>query len=256
MLSSSAHNHCSIYWQETHKYSLESWEGYLHTWYSKFQEFSFRILVKNSEWPVRSNLSSAEFQQHSSTSIKHISWVIDRMRTCEYRPERRESHQYLCYSTLCQNSATIVLVLYFLTAARGQVRFDSSTRIVVSMCCWQSRTPSLTMLLQKCMVVHVLSLWLKSRHQDLVCWHQKFFHKMASIHCVNAHIWVSLGGHMPSAWIALLYPRASFCGPNCHPLIGQDIFYGRFHLSFNSWLAIFNPTLPTCIVMQQWVHYR
>jgi hypothetical protein len=33
-----------------------------------------------------------------------------------------------------------------------------------------------------------LSLWLNSRPQDLISWHQKFFHQVMSIHHVNVHI--------------------------------------------------------------------
>jgi hypothetical protein len=38
--------------------------------------------------------------------------------------------------------------------------------------------------------------------------------------------------HMYFVSIALAHPQTSLCGPNCHLLIGQDIFNGRFLLSF------------------------
>jgi predicted alpha/beta hydrolase len=86
--------------------------------------------------------------------------------------ERRESPLYLYYSTFGQNPATIAPISYFLNAAHGQIRFDVSTGSVVSWCSWQSRTSALAMMLQKCTTILILSLWLKSRFQDLVRWHQ------------------------------------------------------------------------------------
>jgi hypothetical protein len=42
-----SHSSRSVYQSKAHRYSLESWDGYLRIWYSKFLEFSFWILVKN-----------------------------------------------------------------------------------------------------------------------------------------------------------------------------------------------------------------
>jgi hypothetical protein len=56
---------------------------------------------------------------------------------------------------------------------------------------------------------------------------------MTSIHHMNAHIdSPPLVDHMYFVSIALAHPQTSLCGPNCHLLIGQDIFNGRFLLSF------------------------
>jgi hypothetical protein len=82
------------------------------------------------------NLSSIEFEQRSSTSMKHISITIEHMWTREYPLERRGSPLYLFYSTLGQNLGTIVPLLYVLTTGCGQVRFDVGTS-------------SLSMMLQK-----------------------------------------------------------------------------------------------------------
>jgi hypothetical protein len=49
VLSPKCHNQCSIYWHKAHKYSLESREGYLRIWCSRFLEFPFQIMVKNSK---------------------------------------------------------------------------------------------------------------------------------------------------------------------------------------------------------------
>jgi hypothetical protein len=78
------------------------------------------------------------------------------MRASEYPLESRGSPLHLSYSTLGQNPATIVPVLYSLTAACGQVRFDVSTESVVSRCCGQSRTSSLVRMLKKCTTILVL----------------------------------------------------------------------------------------------------
>jgi hypothetical protein len=111
------------------------------------------------------------------------------MKVHEYLLERRGSPLHLCYSTPSQNPATIVPVLYFLTAAHGQVRLYISTRSVVSRCCWKSRTSPIATMLQKLATMFVLSFWLKSRPRDLVCWHRKLFsHETSSIHCMNAHL--------------------------------------------------------------------
>jgi hypothetical protein len=40
---------------------------------------------------------------------------------------------------------------------------------------------------QKCTIILVLSLWLKSQPRDLVGWHQESFPKAMSIHCANMH---------------------------------------------------------------------
>jgi hypothetical protein len=96
--------------------------------------------------------------------------------------ERKGSPRYPFYSTFGQNLATIVPVSYFLTVMRGQVRCDVSARSTVSRCCWQCRTSSLAIMLQKCMAISVLSSWLKSWRQDLINWHQQFlFHLMTLI---------------------------------------------------------------------------
>jgi hypothetical protein len=51
------------------------------------------------------------------------------VRAREYLLERGGSHLYIFYSTLGQNLATVVPILYSLTASRGQVRFDINTKI-------------------------------------------------------------------------------------------------------------------------------
>jgi hypothetical protein len=110
------------------------------------------------------------------------------MKAREYPLESIRSPIHLLYSTLGQNPAATVPISYFLTAARSQDRFDISTEIVVSRPCWQGRTSSLTMMLQKCMTILFLLLWLKSRPQNLVSWHQNSFHKMASILHTNVYV--------------------------------------------------------------------
>jgi hypothetical protein len=120
-----------------------------------------------------------------------------------------------------QNPSTIVPVLYFLTAACNQVRFDVSTESVVSMYCWKSRTSSQAMRLWKCTSILVLSFWLKSHPRDLVSWPQKFFHQTTSILCMNVYVWSSFSDYMPYGSIVLVYPRTSSYGPNFHSLIGQ-----------------------------------
>jgi hypothetical protein len=88
------------------------------------------------------------------------------------------------------------------------------------------------MLLQKCMIILVLSLRLKSRSRDLVGGHQKFlFHQMTSIHRLNAYLLSSFGEYMPSVLIAHIYPQTSLYGRNFHPFLGQKILYVRFCLS-------------------------
>jgi hypothetical protein len=108
------------------------------------------------------------------------------MKVCEYPLERERSPLYPCYSTLGQYPATIVPILYFLTTTHSQDRFDISIGIAISRYCrW---TESLAMMLQKCMIILVLLLWLKSRPRDLISWHQKFFHQVTLICRTNAHI--------------------------------------------------------------------
>jgi hypothetical protein len=105
------------------------------------------------------------------------------------------------------------------------------------MTCWQIRTPSLAMMLQKCMNTLVLLLWLKSWPRDLVIWHQKFlFHQMTSFHHGNVQ------GHMLSMWITLIYPRTMLYGQNCHSLIGQISFTMDF--TFPSVSDQESPALP------------
>jgi hypothetical protein len=130
----------------------------------------------------------AKFQQHSSTTIKHVSWTIDRMKAREYLLEIEWSPLYLFYSSLGLNPIPTAPISYFLTAARSQVRFDISIRIVVSRFYWPNWTLSVVVFLQKCTAILVLSPWLRSRLWDLVNWHQRFiFHQMMSLDHASAH---------------------------------------------------------------------
>jgi hypothetical protein len=151
----------------------KTWGRCLHIWCSKFLEFSFQILVKNSKYSVPSKsiqlrIPAAFVNIDKAYLLNHWSyegaWIPIR--------KRWKSSITLLFN-LCQNFTTIAPVLYFLTAARGQVRFDLSTRSDIFRCCRQSRTLSLSMMLQKCTTISVLSSQLKSRRQDLVNWHHK-----------------------------------------------------------------------------------
>jgi hypothetical protein len=161
------------------KFGIQSFLGFHFESWSK---------IWNSQFPA--NRPSAEFQQRSSTSIKHISWTIDRIRAHEYPLERRGSPLFLLYSTLGLNPVTIVPISCYLIASCGQDRFDFSIRIVVSRSCWQNRTLSFDMMLQKCTTIlffyhcgwwiglKILSVGIKS--SSII--------KMMSIHRTNAHI--------------------------------------------------------------------
>jgi hypothetical protein len=107
---------------------------------------------------------------------------------CEDPLEVRGSPLRLFYSTLGLDPTTTEPILYFLTAAHRQVRFDVSIGVLVSRSCWQSRTLSLAMMLPMCTPILVSSLWLTSRPQDLVSWPERFFPHAMSIHRVNMHI--------------------------------------------------------------------
>jgi hypothetical protein len=103
------------------------------------------------------------------------------------------------------------------------------------------------LIVQKCMIILVLSLSLKAGLEILPVGID-LLHECAC--------WFSFDDQMPSMWVTLIYPRTSLYGQNCHPLIEQDVLYGRFQLSFGLWSRIVSPTLPTCIVKQLLVRYR
>jgi hypothetical protein len=121
----------------------------------------------------------------------------------------------------------------FLTAARSQVRFNVSIRIIVSRSCWQSWTSSLA--------VFFISAWLSLfYHHD---W--KVGREVSSVgtkvllpsddvawprECVY---WSSTTDHIPPMWIALIYPWTSSCSQNFHPLLEEKIPYVRFLPSFD-----------------------
>jgi hypothetical protein len=79
--------------------------------------------IRNSQ--ILPELAVAKFQQHSSATIKHISWTIVRMKAHEYPLEREWSPLYLFYSSLGLNPIPIAAMSNFLTAARSQVRLTS-----------------------------------------------------------------------------------------------------------------------------------
>jgi hypothetical protein len=102
--------------------------------------------------------------------------------------KRKKSSTSLVLNSWAKSSHTST-GLYFLIAAHGHVRFDVSTRSVIFRYRWQSRTSSLAMMLQKCMNVLVLLLWLQSRPRDRVnCHRESFFLKMTSIHLTDAYV--------------------------------------------------------------------
>jgi hypothetical protein len=78
------------------------------------------------------------------------------MKEHEYPLESEGSSLHLLYLTLGLNPATTVPISYFLTAAHSQVRFDVSIESVVFRSCWQRRTSSLAMMLQKLAAMFVL----------------------------------------------------------------------------------------------------
>jgi hypothetical protein len=59
VLSSNAHNHCSVYRHKTHKNSLESRERCLHIWYSRVVILNLGAKIWNSQFGP--NLSCSEF---------------------------------------------------------------------------------------------------------------------------------------------------------------------------------------------------
>jgi hypothetical protein len=59
-----------------------------------FLGFHFESWSKNRNSQFPTNLPSSEFQQHSSTSAKHISWAIDCMRVHEYH-RKEEKVRYI-----------------------------------------------------------------------------------------------------------------------------------------------------------------
>jgi hypothetical protein len=167
--------------------------------------------------------------------------------------KNKKSSTFLVFN-FGMNPTTIVPVSCFLTTAHGQVRFDVNTVIAIFRSCWQSWTSSLSMMLQKHMTILVLSLWLKSRHRDLVSWPQKFFfYQTTSILRMNAHI------DSPSVTTCLLCQLlSSTLEPRqvveiVIPCLDRRSFMSDFT---SRWSRIVNPTLQTCIVMQQLVRYR
>jgi hypothetical protein len=174
------------------------------------------------------------------------------MKGHEYLLEREWSPLYLFYSSLWLNPIPTALIFYFLTAARSQVRFNVSIRIIVSRSCWQSWTLSHAIFLQKCMTILVLSSWLKSRSWGLVSWRQSFFfHLMMSLDRASACI------DPPSVTTYFLCgPLSSILEPRHAVEIFIPCMKRRSLMSgFASlWSRIINPTLPTCSFMQLSIH--
>jgi hypothetical protein len=84
MLSYNGHNLCSVYRLETHEYWPKNLGKMSTCLVFKVLEFSFRILVKIQNSQFALNQSCSEFQQHLSTSRRHISWTIGHMKAREY----------------------------------------------------------------------------------------------------------------------------------------------------------------------------
>jgi hypothetical protein len=100
-----------------------------------FWSFHFESWSKIWNSQFLPELVIAKFQQHSSNSIKHISWTIDRMKAREYPLERGWITLYLFCSSLSLNPIPTVPILYFLTATCSQVRLNVSIRMVISNPC-------------------------------------------------------------------------------------------------------------------------
>jgi hypothetical protein len=228
---------------------MEIWEGYLRVWYSSFLSFHFGFWskIRNSQFPPI--CPTQDSSSVSSTSMKHISWTIYRMRVCEYPLESCGSIIYLCYSTLGQNLATIVPVLYFLTTIYSQVRFDVSTRSVISRY-WLAEPNHVTCHDASEVYDYVCFIvWLKSQPRDLVTWHQKFFHMMASAHRTNVYL---LSSHVGcSHW-----PLNLMIWSSLQSLTWANFFYVWFHLSVDLRSRIIRPILQACTFMHLSVHYR
>jgi hypothetical protein len=173
------------------------------------------------------------------------------MKAREYPLEREWSPLYLFYSSLWLNPIPTAPILYFLTAAHSQVRFDVSIRIIVFRSCWQSWSLSLAVFLHKCMAILVLSSWLKSRSRDRVSWQQKFFHRMTSLHYASARI------DPPSVTTCILCGSLSpILEPHHAVKISIPCLKRRSLMSNFAflWSRIINPTLPTCSFMQLSIH--
>jgi hypothetical protein len=172
------------------------------------------------------------------------------MRVCKYALESRRSPLCFWYSTLGLHTDTIVPILYFLTAARSQDRFDVSTGIVDSRSCWRSWTSSLAMILE--------SVWLL------------LFYRCGwriGLEILSVSIKVLLPSDdvdPPHKCIYFVLPRwpHAFCGSHLPSDLVRieivirwldNILYDGFHLSFNFVSRIVGPTLQTYIVMWLWV---
>jgi hypothetical protein len=175
----------------------------------KFLKFSFPILVKiqNSQFP--SDLFVAAFQQHSSTSIKHISWTIDQMKTRDYSLEREWSPPYLFYSSLGLNPIPTTPILYYWLLLVVKSDWTSVSGFLFPSLV--GRAEHCHLLLHKCTTILVLSLWLKSRPRDLISWHQKF----SSIRCHQSPVWMCL-------LILLQWPHA-LCVDHSH--LSSDLVF-------------------------------
>jgi hypothetical protein len=202
MLSSNGHNHCSVFRHKAHKYLLERWEEYPRVWYSMFLEFSFRILVKirNSQFP--SDLFIVEFQQHSSNSVKHISWTIDRMKVHEYPLGREWSPMHIFYSSLGLNPIPTAPMPYFLTAARSQVRLTSVSGLSFpDLVGWPER--------------HHLLFFFRIVWLYFFYHHWKVGHKIVSVDIKSSSIGWCRSTALVRVLILSRWPHAS-CGDRCN----------------------------------------
>jgi hypothetical protein len=218
VLSSNAHNDCSVYWHETHNYSLQIWERHMQVWDSKFLEFLFRIFGQRFEIVSFPPIYSAEFQQRSSTSMKLISWTIDPMKACEYSLEIEWSLLYRSIQLLpwIQSQQYPFHIFWLLLVVKSDFMLVSRLSFLGLVgraehynfpWCFTS--------------VWLLLFYGCGRPQDLVSWPHRFFHRMTLIHRASAHI------DSPSVATSILCGSlSSILGPrvgkNCHPLIRQD----------------------------------
>jgi hypothetical protein len=179
----------NIWWkpeEDVNTFGIQSFWSFHFEFWSKIQYSHFPQIC-----PVQ-NSSSIHQLRYNISPEPLIAW-----RHVNTRWKVKEVLYIIFYSTLCLSPATTVLVSYFLTAARSQVRFDISTGSVIFRSWWQSQTSSLAMMIQKCIAISTLLLWLNGRPRDLVSWHQKFFYEVTLVHRTYAYVWPNFSDYTP-----------------------------------------------------------